>query len=146
MLQKCKFIYWISISIQGLLVHEYWSIFSWLYLRTFLCIEEVSTNPEVLQTLKGIKLDFDKNVSKFSVGHETLNEQQIWFMKTYINYKKRGLLCHINLNNGGHKHFKMQIFQSVLSLMQPNCHMAIIDLKEVYNSVKTDILNFHLTW
>ena len=32
----------------------------------------------------------------------------------------------------------MQKLQSVSSLMQPNCYMAIIDLKEAYYSVKTD--------
>ena len=34
----------------------------------------------------------------------------------------------------------MQTFQSVLFLIQPNCFMATIDLKDAYYSVKIDEL------
>ena len=40
-----------------------------------------------------------------------------------------------------YKHFKMQTFQSVLSLIQPDCFMATIDLKDAYYSVKIDELD-----
>ena len=39
-----------------------------------------------------------------------------------------------------YKHFKMQIFQSVLSLIKPDCFMATIDLKDAHYSVKIDEL------
>ena len=35
----------------------------------------------------------------------------------------------------------MQTFQSVLSLIQPDCFMATIDLKDAYYSVKIDELD-----
>ena len=37
-----------------------------------------------------------------------------------------------------YKHFKMQTLQTILTLIQPNCYMATIDLKDAYYSVKTD--------
>ena len=40
-----------------------------------------------------------------------------------------------------YKHFKMQTFQSVLFLIQPDCFMATIDLKDAYYSVKIDELD-----
>ena len=35
-----------------------------------------------------------------------------------------------------YKHFKMQTLQTILTLIQPNCYMATIDLKDAYYSVK----------
>ena len=40
-----------------------------------------------------------------------------------------------------YKHFKVQTFQSVLSLIQPDCSIATIDLKDAYYSVKKDELD-----
>ena len=40
-----------------------------------------------------------------------------------------------------YKHFKMQTFQSVLSLRQPDCLMVTIDLKDAYYSAKIDELD-----
>ena len=37
-----------------------------------------------------------------------------------------------------YKHFKMQTLQTTLALIQPNCYMATIDLKDAYYSVKID--------
>ena len=37
-----------------------------------------------------------------------------------------------------YKHFKMQTLQTILTLIQPNCYMATIDLKDAYYSVKID--------
>ena len=37
-----------------------------------------------------------------------------------------------------YKHFKMQTLQTILNLIQPNCYMATIDLKDAYYSVKID--------
>ena len=34
-----------------------------------------------------------------------------------------------------YKHFKMQTLQTILTLIQPNCYMATIDLKDTYYSV-----------
>ena len=39
-----------------------------------------------------------------------------------------------------YKHFKMQTFQSVLSLIKPDCFMATIDLKDAHYSFKIDEL------
>ena len=40
-----------------------------------------------------------------------------------------------------YKHFKMQTFQSVLSLRQPDCLIVTIALKDAYYSVKIDKLD-----
>ena len=37
-----------------------------------------------------------------------------------------------------YKHFKIQILRTILTLIQPNCYMVTIDLKDAYYSVKTD--------
>lgn len=93
LLQKCKFIYWISISVQGYKDYLYMIIdqFSADCISKYLSAwEKLNSNPEVLQTLKGIKLEFEKNVSEFSVGHETPTGQQLWFIRSCINFKKGG--------------------------------------------------------
>ena len=37
-----------------------------------------------------------------------------------------------------YKHFKMQTLQTILTLIQPNCYITTIDLKDAYYSVKID--------
>ena len=37
-----------------------------------------------------------------------------------------------------YKYFKMQTLQTILTLIQPNCYMATIALKDAYYSVKID--------
>ena len=61
------------------------------------------------------------------------------FLKKKTNGAQRLILNLKKLNKHlEYKHFKMQTIQTILTLIQPNCYMATIDLKDAYYSVKID--------
>ena len=71
--------------------------------------------------------------------HEPVEYISPIFLKEKTNGTQRLILNRKNLNTYlEYKHFKMQPLQTILILIQPNCYMTPIDLKDVYYSVKID--------
>ena len=120
--------------------------------------------------VKGIRLEFEDSPLHYSVryeipaGHKSLLKTEVKkLLKKRVvvpcEHEQGEFISPIFLrdkNDGSHrlilnlkglnkyleyKHFKMQTFQSVLSLIQPDCFMATIDLKDAYYSVKIDELD-----
>ena len=61
------------------------------------------------------------------------------FLKLKTDGTQRLTLNLKNLNKHvEYKHFKMQTLPTILNLIQPNCYMATINLKDAYSSVKID--------
>ena len=121
--------------------------------------ESITSDPEVLQTVKGIRLEFEDSPLHYPVGYEIparhkpilkvevkqllkkravvpCEHEQEEFIKPIFLRDKNDGSHHLILTLKGlnkyleYKHFKMQTFQSVLSLRQPDCFMATIDLKD----------------
>ena len=71
--------------------------------------------------------------------HEPLEYISPIFLKEKTDGTQRLILNLKNLNKHlEYKHFKMQTLQTTLTLIQPNCYVVTIGLKDVYYSVKTD--------
>ena len=71
--------------------------------------------------------------------HEPVEYISPIFLKEKTNGTQRLILNMKKLNKHlEYKHFKMQTLQTILNLIQPNCYMATIDLKDAYYSVNTD--------
>ena len=133
--------------------------------KYFTVWESLTSDPEVLQTVKGLKLEFDEFPLSSGLKYE-VNTDDVESLKTEVNKllkkgvivpcdhekeefispiflrdkpdgSKRLILNLKTLNkNLEYKHFKMETLQSVLTLVQPNCFMATIDIKDAYYSVK----------
>ena len=132
--------------------------------------ESITSDPEVLRTVKGMRLEFEDSPLHYPVGYEIpVGHKSLLKVEVKKLLKKRAVVsCEHeqgefispiflrDKNDGSHrlilnlkglnkyleyKHFKMQTFQSVLSLIQPDCFMATIDLKDAYYSVKIDELD-----
>ena len=129
--------------------------------------EEITSDQEVLQTVQGMKLEFDESplqgqCSGFEIPknqpliqeevnkllkkgvvveseHEPVEYISPIFLKEKTDGTQRLILNLEKLNKHlEYKHFKMQTLQTILTLIQPNCYMATIDLKDAYYSVKID--------
>ena len=129
--------------------------------------EEITSDQEVLQTVQGIKLEFEEGplqgeCSEFEITknqptiqdevnkllekgvvaeceHEPVEYISPIFLREKTDGTQRLILNLKHLNKYlEYKHFKMQTLQTILTLIQPNCYMATIDLKDVYYSVKID--------
>ena len=129
--------------------------------------EEITSDQEVLQTVQGIKLEFEENpfqgeCSGFEIPknqptikdevdkllekrvvveceHETLEYILPIFLREKADGTQRHILNVKHLNKYlEYKHFKIQTLQTILTLIQPNCYMATIDLKGAYYSVTID--------
>ena len=121
--------------------------------------ESITSDPEVLRTVKGIRLEFEDSPLHYPVGyeipvgHKSLlkvevkqmlkkravvpceHEQEEFITSIFLRDKNDGshrLILHLKVLNKylEYKHFKMQTFQSVLSLIQLDCFVATIDLKD----------------
>ena len=132
--------------------------------------DSMTSDPDVFQTVKGMRLEFEDSLLhppvgyEIPAGHKSLleievkkllkkraavpceHEQGEFISPLFLRDKNYGS-HRLILNLKGlskyleYKHFKMQTFQSVLSLIQPDCFMATIDLKDAYYSVKIDELD-----
>ena len=129
--------------------------------------EEITSDQEVLRTVQGMKLEFEESplqgkcsgfeipknqsliqeeVNKLlKIGvivaceHEPVEYISPIFLKEKTDGTQRLILNLKKLNKHlEYKHFKMQTLQTILTLIQPNCYMATIDLKDAYYSVKID--------
>ena len=129
--------------------------------------EEITSDQEVLQTDKGMKLEFEERplqgeCSGFEITknqptiqdevnkllekgvvaeceHEPVEYISPIFLREKTDGTQRLILNLKHLNKYlEYKHFKMQTLQTVLTLIQPNCYMTTIDLKDAYCSVKID--------
>ena len=121
--------------------------------------ESITSDPEVLRTVKGIRLEFEESPLHYPVGYEILvghksllkvevkqilkkravvpceHEQEEFMTSIFLRDKNDGshrLILHLKVLKKylEYKHFKMQTFQSVLSLIQLDCFVATIDLKD----------------
>ena len=121
----------------------------------------------VLQTVQGMKLEFEESplqgqCSGFEIpenqpliqeevnkllkkgvvvecDHEPVEYISPIFLKEKTDGTQRLILNLKKLNKHlEYKQFKMQTLQTILTLIQPNCYMATIDLKDAYYSVKSD--------
>ena len=71
--------------------------------------------------------------------HEPVEYVSLIFLRKKTDGTQRLILNLKHLNRHlEYKHFKMQTLQTILTLTQPNCYMATIDLKDAYYSVKID--------
>ena len=71
--------------------------------------------------------------------HEPVEYISPIFLKEKTDGTQRLILNLKKLNKHlEYKHFKMQTLQTILTLIQSNCYMATIDLKDAYYSVKID--------
>ena len=127
--------------------------------------ESITSDSEVLQTVKRMRLEFEDSPLHYPVGydipagHKSLlkveikkllvkravvpceNEQGEFISPIFLRDKNDGfhrlILKLKGLNKYlEYKHFKIQTFHSVLFLMQPDCFMGTINLKDAYYSVK----------
>ena len=121
----------------------------------------------VLQTVQGMKLEFEESplqgeCSRFEIPknqptiqdevnkllekgvvveceHEPVEYISPIFLRKKADGTQRFILNLKHLNKYlEYKHFKMQTLQTILTLIQPNCYMATIDLKDAYYPVKID--------
>ena len=121
----------------------------------------------MLQTVQGIKLEFEESplqgeCSGFEITknqptiqdevnkllekgfvveceHEPVEYISPIFLREKTDGNQRLILNLKHLNKYlEYKHFKMQTIQTILTLIQPNCYMATIDLKDAYYSAKID--------
>ena len=61
----------------------------------------LSSDPEVLQTAKGMDLKFEKTPTLFSVEYEILNKQKsTWYRKNLRKFWKMDFLRHVNMSKG----------------------------------------------
>ena len=122
---------------------------------------------EILQTIQGMKIEFEKSPSQVRCSgfeifqnqpliqeeinkllkkevaveceHEAVEYISPIFLWENTDGTQRLILNLKSLNKYlEYKHSKMQTFKTVLTLIQPNCYLATIDLKDVYYSVKID--------
>ena len=129
--------------------------------------EEIMSGQEILQTIQGMKIEFEKSPSQvrcsgFEISqnqpliqeevnkllkkevaveceHEAVEYISPIFLWENTDGTQRLILNLKSLNKYlEYKHSKMQTFKTVLTLIQPNCYLATIDLKDVYYSVKID--------
>ena len=128
--------------------------------------EEITSDQEVLQAVQGMKLEFEESplqgeCSGFEITknqptiqdelnkllqkgvveceHEPVEYISPIFLKEKTDGIQRLILNLKHLNKYlEYKHFKMQTLQTILTLIQPNCYMATIDLNEACYSVKSD--------
>ena len=72
-------------------------------------------------------------------GHDAVEYISSHFLKERIDGTENLILILKGLNRYlDYKHFKMQIFQTILTFVQPNCYMETVDLKDAYYSIKID--------
>ena len=89
-----------------------------------------------------------KKVVVVECEHEAVEYISPTFLRENTDRTQRFILNLKSLNKYlEYKHFKMQTLQTILTLIQTNCYMATIDLKDVCYSVKIDgddtrVLNF----
>ena len=115
----------------------------------------------MIQTVKGMRLEFEGSLLLYlegyeiPAGHKSLLKVEVKKLLkkravVYCEHEQGEFISPIFLrdkNDGSHrlilnlkglnkyleyKHFKMQTFQSVLSLIQPDCFMATVYLKDAY--------------
>ena len=123
--------------------------------------EEITSDQEVFQTVQEIKLEFEEiplqgECSGFEIPknqptiqdevnkllekgvvveceHEPVEYISPIFLREKTDGTQRLILNLKHLNKYlEYKHFKMQILQTILTLIQPNCYMVTIDLKDAY--------------
>ena len=128
---------------------------------------EITSDQEVLQTVQGMKIEFEESplqgeCSGFEITknqptiqdevnkllekgvvveceHKPVEYISPIFLREKTDGTQRLILNLKHLNKYlEYKHFKMQTLQTILTLIQPNCYMATIDLKDAYYSVKID--------
>ena len=121
----------------------------------------------MLQTVQGMKLEFEESplqgeCSGFEIPknqptiqgevnkllekrvvveceHEPVEYISPIFLREKTDGTQRLILNLKHLNKYlEYKHFKMQTLQIILTLIQPNCYMATIDLKDTYYSIKIE--------
>ena len=128
--------------------------------------EKITSDQELLQTVQGMKLEFEESplqgeCSGFEIPknqptiqdevkkllekgvveceHEPVEYISPIFLRENTNGNQRLILNLKHLNKYlEYKLFKMQTLQTILTLIQPNCYMTTIDLKDAFYSVKTD--------
>ena len=129
--------------------------------------EEITSDQEVLQTVQGMKLEFEESplqgeCSGFEIPkNQSLIQEEVnkllkkdivvecehkaveyispIFLREKTDGTQRLILNLKKLNKYlEYKHFKMQTLQPILTLIQPNCYVATIELKDAYYSVNID--------
>ena len=127
--------------------------------------EKITTDPEVLETVTGLKITFfetpflgtrknqfshkeedivDDLVQKFlgkKVITRSSHERGEIISPIFLREKPDGshrLILNLKQTNVSvsNAHFKMETIKSILKLIYPNCYMASVDLKDAYYSVK----------
>ena len=125
--------------------------------------EEITSDQEVLQTVQGMKLEFEESPLQgecsgfdFTKNQPTIQDEvnkllekgvvvecehgpveyiSPIFLREKTDETQKLILNLKNLNKHlEYKHFKMQTLQTILTLIQPNCYMATIDLKDAYTT------------
>ena len=90
-------------------------------------------------TVQGMKLKFEENPLQGEYSEPAEYISPIFFWEK-TDGTQRLILNVKNLNKyPEYQHFRIQTFQGILTLIQPNCYMATIELKDVYYSVKIDV-------
>ena len=129
--------------------------------------EEITSDREVLQTVQGMKLEVEETPLQGQCSGFEIPENQPLIQEEVNKLLKKGVIVEcehepveyispiflkektdgtqkliLNLKKLNkhleYKHFKMQTLETILTLIQPNCYMATIDLKYAYYSVKFD--------